>query len=126
RTRCRSRSKVRPGTAVRATASSRDEPSNRTVPGNDARLDPRRVRQRSDRDHGCVHGRDRLLGLEVDAFPAIWDADFLHGPKSAAGDDTYVLCEINVSAVWPYPPDASTRLAHAALARIVADREQRR
>ena len=28
-------------------------------------------------------------------------------PKDASGEDTYVLCEINVSAVWPFPPMAA-------------------
>lgn len=51
------------------------------------------------------------------ALPAIWDADFLYGPKSAAGDDTYVLCEINVSSVFPIPDSAL-----APLAELVANR----
>jgi hypothetical protein len=29
-----------------------------------------------------------------------------------------VLCEINVSAVWPFPPQAATTIAKAALARM--------
>ena len=56
-------------------------------------------------------------------LPVIWDADFLYGPKNDAGDDTYVLCEVNVSAVWPFPPQATRSLAAAASgapARITA------
>jgi hypothetical protein len=56
-----------------------------------------------------------ILGLERESLPVIWDADFLFGPKDAAGNDTYVLCEINVSAVWPFPPTASDTVAAAAL-----------
>ncbi|MGX9983186.1 Cj0069 family protein [Methylobacterium fujisawaense] len=64
-----------------------------------------------------------LLGLEPDDLPVIWDADFLLGPKDAAGEDSYVLCEINASSVFPVPdtaPDALTattlrRLAHARI-----------
>ncbi|PBA08521.1 hypothetical protein CKJ70_25840 [Mycobacterium avium] len=52
-----------------------------------------------------------LLGLDATALPVIWDADFLYGP-----DDGYVLCEINVSCVWPFP--AATTVANAALDRI--------
>jgi hypothetical protein len=46
------------------------------------------------------------------------------GEKDEAGDDTYVLCEINVSSVAPYPDSATPLLAQAALrqAQIARDR----
>lgn len=56
-----------------------------------------------------------VLGLDRDALPVIWDADFLYGPQTAGGEDTYVLCEVNVSAVWPFPPMAADTVAAAAL-----------
>ncbi len=59
-----------------------------------------------------------VLGLEAISLPVIWDADFLFGPKSESGEDTYVLCEINVSAVWPFPDQACRALAAATVARI--------
>jgi hypothetical protein len=59
-----------------------------------------------------------LLDLDTSSLPVIWDADFLFGPKDAAGADTYVLCEINVSAVWPFPTQASRKIAEAAIARL--------
>jgi hypothetical protein len=62
----------------------------------------------------------QILGIDAYSLPVIWDADFLYGPKSAAGDDTYVLCEINVSAVWPFPPMAAPTVAAAAFARVQA------
>lgn len=55
------------------------------------------------------------LGLERCDLPVIWDADFLYGPRTATGADTYVLCEINVSAVWPFPPMAAPTVAANAL-----------
>lgn len=58
-----------------------------------------------------------LLGLELTALPVVWDADFLYGPRDALGNDTYVLCEINVSAVWPFPPMGASTVAANALAR---------
>jgi hypothetical protein len=61
-----------------------------------------------------------LLDIDAASLPAIWDADFLYGPKTATGEDTYVLCEINVSAVWPYPETANPRLADAAVAGAIA------
>jgi Domain of unknown function (DUF6815) len=66
-----------------------------------------------------------ILGIEPQELPVIWDADFLYGPKTAAGDDTYVLCEINVSAVWPFPPMAAPTVAAAALDRTQAARALR-
>ena len=53
----------------------------------------------------------RVLDLDVYSLPVLWDADFLYGPKNASGEDTYVLCEINVSAVYPFPDEALGPLA---------------
>src|ERR1044071_1264031 len=61
-----------------------------------------------------------VLGLSRDDLPIIWDADFLYGPRTAAGDDTYVLCEINVSSVFAIPDQAP-----AAIARLTLERLQR-
>lgn len=58
----------------------------------------------------------RLLDIETAQLPVIWDCDFLLGPRNAAGEDTYVLCEINVSCVSPFPDPALEPLARAALA----------
>lgn len=57
-----------------------------------------------------------LLGLQPASLPAIWDADLLFGERTATGEDTFVLCEINTSAVWPFPPSAATTIAEAVLA----------
>jgi hypothetical protein len=69
-----------------------------------------------------VPGMKSLLGLDAQQLPIIWDADFLYGPKNESGEDTYVLCEINISAVWPYPPRASQKMAEAALAAVTGFR----
>ena len=55
----------------------------------------------------------RTLCLETSSLPLIWDADFLFGPKTLCGEDTYVLGEINVSAVYPFPDEAIEPLARA-------------
>jgi hypothetical protein len=65
-----------------------------------------------------------ILGIAAHQLPVIWDADFLYGPKTPAGKDTYVLCEINASAVWPFPPAAAPVIATAAFARVQAARPQ--
>nr|WP_246681730.1 hypothetical protein [Methylobacterium sp. L1A1] len=59
-----------------------------------------------------------LLGLGADDLPVIWDADFLLGPKDAAGEDTYVLCEINASSVFPIPEQAPDTLVATTLRRL--------
>jgi hypothetical protein len=61
-----------------------------------------------------------LLGLETTSLPVIWDADFLYGPKTASGDDTYVLCEINASSTFAFPEHAMPTVARAAIERIRA------
>lgn len=44
-------------------------------------------------------------------LPLLWDADFMFGPKDTNGEDTYILCEINVSCVSPYPEWANEPMA---------------
>jgi hypothetical protein len=75
---------------------------------------------RSKMEHEWVPQMQALLGIETSALPVIWDADFLYGPKDGADEDTYVLCEVNVSAVWPFPPQATEALAAAAVAHLRA------
>src|SRR5262249_33725394 len=48
-----------------------------------------------------VPGMLALLDIPTPSLPALWDADFLYGPRTREGTDTYVLCEINVSSVAP-------------------------
>ncbi|BCL79946.1 hypothetical protein ccbrp13_24110 [Ktedonobacteria bacterium brp13] len=60
----------------------------------------------------------KLLDIETEALPIIWDADFLYGPKTVAGEDTYVLCEINVSSVYPFPDSALPKLVKTAVASM--------
>jgi hypothetical protein len=60
----------------------------------------------------------QTLDIPGESLPLIWDADFLYGPKTRAGEDTYVLCEINVSSVFPIPDEAPARIAQLAEARL--------
>jgi hypothetical protein len=59
----------------------------------------------------------QLLDIDARSLPIIWDADFLYGPRDAMGQDTYVLCEINVSSVFPFPDHAPSEIARLARAR---------
>jgi hypothetical protein len=57
----------------------------------------------------------RVLALETHQLPVIWDLDFLYGAKTADGEDTYVLCEINVSSTFAFPEMAMPGVARAAI-----------
>jgi hypothetical protein len=68
---------------------------------------------------------DRLrerLGLTRAQLPLLWDMDFLLGERAAAEPERYVLCEINVSSVSPFPPSAIAPLVAATRARLGAGR----
>ena len=61
------------------------------------------------------------LGIDTSSLPIIWDADFLYGPRTATGEDTYVLCEINASCVFAIPDQATAAIARLTLDRLEAD-----
>jgi hypothetical protein len=67
----------------------------------------------------------QLLDIDSGSLPIIWDADFLYGPRTASGEDTYVLCEINVSSVFPFPEQAPSEIARRALDRLLSSRKTR-
>jgi hypothetical protein len=58
-----------------------------------------------------------ILRIGTESLPVIWDADFLIGPPDSDGADAFVLCEINVSSVFPIPDEAPALLARSAVAR---------
>jgi hypothetical protein len=68
----------------------------------------------------------RLTGIADDALPVLWDCDFLLGPKTASGADTYVLCEINASSVSPFPQSAVVPVARAVVAKAREAAERRK
>jgi hypothetical protein len=67
-----------------------------------------------------VPGMQAILGLETGSLPVLWDADFLFGPKTPRGHDSYVLCEINASSVTPFPPEAVPLLARVTAQAVAA------
>jgi hypothetical protein len=62
-----------------------------------------------------------VLDIERESLPIIWDADFLYGPRSESGEDTYVICEINVSSVFAIPGQTP-----AIIASLVKERLRRK
>ena len=80
--------------------------------------DERFQRLRAVMEGDWTPGMARMLGIEIADLPVIWDADFLLGPKTPDGRDTYVLCEINVSSVFPIPDEAPDALAETLIGRL--------
>lgn len=90
-------------------------PSDKAMFGSD---EPAFQRLRAKVESEWVPAMQRLVDVDVASLPLLWDADFLYGPRTESGEDTYVLCEINVSAVSPFPEQAVQKLAKAVVARI--------
>ena len=58
------------------------------------------------------------VGLSHDRLPFLWDCDFIPGNRTPGAIERYVLCEINVSSVAPFPPSAIEPLVSAVQARL--------
>lgn len=80
--------------------------------------DDRFRRLRAAMEDDWTPGMAQCLGIEMADLPVIWDADFLLGPKTHDGLDTHVLCEINVSSVFPIPDEASDALVETLFGRL--------
>jgi hypothetical protein len=65
-----------------------------------------------------------VLGIDRRSLPIIWDADFLYGPRTASGEDSYVLCEINVSSCFAIPDQAPAAIARLVLKRLANARPE--
>jgi hypothetical protein len=58
------------------------------------------------------------VGLAPAQLPLLWDCDFLLGEPTADEPERFVLCEINVSSVAPFPPSSIEPLVAAVKARL--------
>lgn len=65
--------------------------------------------------------RERV-GLSREQLPLLWDCDFMFGEPTAGDPHRFVLCEVNVSSVWPFPPSSIPPLVAALKARLAAGR----
>jgi hypothetical protein len=52
-------------------------------------------------------------GLPAHRLPLLWDCDYLSGEPGPGGEERYVLCEINVSSVSPFPPSCIPAMVEA-------------
>jgi hypothetical protein len=82
--------------------------------------DPRFQHLRACLESGWVDQLRDCVGVRADRLPLLWDMDFMHGEPGADGEPRYVLCEINVSSVSPFPPSAIAPLVEAVKDRIAA------
>jgi hypothetical protein len=64
--------------------------------------------------------RERV-GLSREQLPLLWDWDFIRGESADAGAQRFVLCEINVSSVAPFPPSSIAPLVEAVRRRLHSD-----
>ena len=80
--------------------------------------DPRFQDLRRQLDGGWVELLRQRVGVTPDALPLLWDADFLVGEREASGAERYVLCEINVSSVSPFPESVVALLVSAVRAAL--------
>lgn len=66
-----------------------------------------------------------VLRMESSELPILWDADFMLGPIDEYGNDTFVLCEINMSCVYPFPQCAMSLVASATARKALLARDRR-
>ena len=76
--------------------------------------DPRFQELRRRLEDGWVDLLCEKVGVTPDALPLLWDADFLLGENDGRESERYVLCELNVSSVAPFPESAIGLLVSAA------------
>ena len=61
--------------------------------------------------------RERV-GLAREQLPLLWDCDFLIGEATAGDAQPFVLCEVNVSSVSPFPPSSVAPVVNAVIRRL--------
>ena len=76
-------------------------------------------------ESGWIERLRERVGLSREHLPLLWDCDFMFGEPSASEPERFVLCEINVSSVSPFPPSCIAPIVEATttvLERRVAGR----
>ncbi|HEX6017297.1 MAG TPA: Cj0069 family protein [Burkholderiaceae bacterium] len=80
--------------------------------------DPRFQDLRARLESGWLALLRECTGVSAERLPLLWDIDFLFGEATAGEPVRYVLCEINVSSVSPFPPSAIAPLVAALEGRL--------
>jgi hypothetical protein len=69
-------------------------------------------------ERGWIELLRERVGLAREQLPLLWDCDFMHGDSAPGGAQRYVLCEVNVSSVSPFPPSSVAPLVEAVKAEL--------
>ncbi|MBL8289805.1 MAG: Cj0069 family protein [Rubrivivax sp.] len=80
--------------------------------------DPRFQDLKQRLESGWIEQLRERCGVAAERLPLLWDCDFMFGEHASHEPERYVLCEINVSSVSPFPPSAIAPLVQAVLARL--------
>jgi hypothetical protein len=70
-------------------------------------------------EDGWVELLRRAVSVPSTQLPLLWDCDFMFGERDGAEGSRYVLCEVNVSSVSPFPESAIPHLVRAVKLRLV-------
>ncbi len=73
-------------------------------------------------ESGWIEQLRECVGLPREQLPLLWDCDFMLGDPAPGPTQTYVLCEVNVSSVSPFPPSSVGPLVDAVKTRLSAPR----
>ena len=69
-------------------------------------------------ESGWIEQLRACVGVPQERLPLLWDMDFIPGEPSPDGAPRYVLCEINVSSVSPFPTSCIAPLVAAVKGRV--------
>lgn len=69
---------------------------------------------------GWIEQMRERVGLAREQLPLLWDCDFMLGESTPGEAQRYVLCEINVSSVSPFPPSSIAPLVEAVRSKLDA------
>lgn len=58
------------------------------------------------------------VGIPRGRLPLLWDVDFMFGDAASGDPERFVLCEVNVSSVAPFPPSVVAPLVAAVGRRL--------
>ncbi|HVZ44945.1 MAG TPA: Cj0069 family protein [Ramlibacter sp.] len=70
-------------------------------------------------ESGWIEQLRTRVGVPHARLPLLWDCDFMYREHGSADADGFVLCEINVSSVAPFPPSVIGPLVEAVRRRLV-------
>ncbi|MFO1338493.1 MAG: Cj0069 family protein [Burkholderiaceae bacterium] len=71
-------------------------------------------------ESGWIERLRERAGLAREQLPLLWDCDFMLGDRGPSEAERFVLCEINVSSVSPFPPSSIAPLVEAVKAKLAA------